>query len=205
MRHSPLIALAACATLLAAGCVSMTPEECLSADWRTVGYEDGAAGRGAETLGDHRSACAEVGVTPDFAAYQRGHREGVRVFCHPANGYRLGRSGYAYTGICPGDLEPAFLDALDEGLFVYGLEAAASEVASAIDAIDYAIDEREENIADAEDALEEGGLSDEERRGMRRILRTLAEEIGELHAERRALTAELREREAEIREHLSPY
>lgn len=202
MRRYALISLAMCAVLLAAGCVSMTPEECLHADWRAVGHEDGAAGRGAATLGDHREACAEVGVTPDFNAYQAGWREGVRLFCHPANAYRLGRGGYTYTGICPADLEPGFLDALDEGLFVYGLEAAVDEVAREIGRVDYAIAENEEDIAEAEERLEQGDLSDEERRRLRQHVRSLDREIGRLEADRRALLVELRVREARLQDHL---
>ena len=191
-----------CAAWLAAGCASMTPEECLHADWRVVGYEDGAAGRGAATLGNHREACAKVGVTPDFAAYQAGRREGVRQFCHPANAYRLGRGGYTYTGICPADLEPGFLDALDEGLFVYGLETAVDEVAGEIGSIDYAIAENDEDMAEAEEQLEQADLSDEERRRLRKHVYELARENGRLEADRRTLVAELRVREARLRDHL---
>ena len=199
----PTIAVLFVASLVATGCASLTPEECLNADWRAIGYEDGVAGRSMDRLGDHRSACAEVGVTPDFAAYQTGHRDGVRAFCHPANAYRLGRGGYAYTGICPGDLEPAFLDALGEGLFIYQLESDVDAVASEIGGVDYAIQERLEEIEDAEVALERDDLSDEERRRLRRLVRGLSREIGQLEAERGDLVAELRARERRLWEYLN--
>ena len=199
-RLLPVLFVAAILTV--AGCASLTPEECLHADWRDIGHADGTAGRGMDTLAKHRKACAEVGVTPNFSAYQAGHREGVRAFCHPANAYRLGRRGYTYTGICPEDLEPRFLDALEEGLFVYQLEVDVADVASAIGAVDHAVEQHVADIENAEHALEHDELSDEKRRSLRRLVRSLSREIGQLEAERTDLVVELRLREEQLRRHL---
>lgn len=188
--------------LLASGCASLTPDECRNADWRAIGYEDGAAGRGTDRLADHRSACAKVAVTPDFTAYQAGHASGVRVFCRPANGYQVGRNGYAYTGICPADLERDFLIALEEGLFVYQLELDVDAVASEIAQVDYDIDDIVEDIEDTEEALERDDLADEERRRLRDHARRLARDLGRLEVHREALVVELREREIELRTHI---
>ena len=64
------IALALLATLLVTGCTTSTlsKDECRAVDWRTVGYEDGVAGRSGEQIGRHRQACAEYGVAPDLDA-----------------------------------------------------------------------------------------------------------------------------------------
>lgn len=195
--------VALCAvSLLAAGCATLTPDECLHADWRAIGHEDGAAGRGVERLAHHRSACAKVAVTPDFAAYQAGHAAGARVFCHPANGYRVGRNGYVYTGICPADLEPEFLAALEEGLFVHQLELDVDAVANEIARVDYEMDEIVEDIENTEDALERDGLADGERRELRDRARRLSRDLGRLEATRGALVEELREREHQLRTHL---
>lgn len=195
--------VAICAVaLLATACASLTPDECLHADWRAIGHEDGAAGRGMERLADHRSACAKVAVTPDFRAYQAGHATGVRVFCHPANGYRVGRNGYAYTGICPPDLEPDFLIALEEGLFVHQLELDVDAVASEIARVDYEIEDIVEDIENTEEALERDGLTDEERRRLRDRARQLSRTLGQLEGHRGGLAAELREREIRLRTHL---
>ena len=43
-----LLVAVSLAAALATGCASMSKEECRYVDWRTVGYEDGAAGRPAE-------------------------------------------------------------------------------------------------------------------------------------------------------------
>ena len=54
--------------LLITGCASLDKQECRLADWRMIGYEDGAAGRSGTRIGDHRAACAQHGVIPDMAA-----------------------------------------------------------------------------------------------------------------------------------------
>jgi hypothetical protein len=45
------------------GCATLGKEECLNADWFTIGFEDGARGYPASRIGDHREACAKHGVT----------------------------------------------------------------------------------------------------------------------------------------------
>src|SRR5687767_3457821 len=72
---------------LATACSSsMSKDECRTVDWRTVGYEDGVAGRAGDRIGDHRRACAEYGVSPNLAAYQAGRTQGLREYCQPHNG-----------------------------------------------------------------------------------------------------------------------
>jgi len=103
--------------LVLAGCASvgMSQAECHTADWRAIGYEDGSQGHSAAALGEHRKACAEHGVTPEFAAYMDGHSNGIAMFCRPRNGYQLGARGYRYGGVCPAGLEEAFLVAHADG------------------------------------------------------------------------------------------
>lgn len=112
--------LAVTALLVLAGCsaTSMSKAECRTADWAAVGYEDGVKGRASDTFGARRKSCAEHGVAANFDAYLGGHEKGLAVFCQPRNGYRLGTSGYRYSGACPGHLEQAFRTAHADG---YGL------------------------------------------------------------------------------------
>ncbi len=98
------------------GCASMSKDECRVVDWRTVGYEDGVAGRASDTIGRYRKACASVGVAPDLDAYRAGRAEGLREYCQPQNGFRAGAHGADYAGFCPADLAPAFTRAYDSGL-----------------------------------------------------------------------------------------
>lgn len=111
----PWIALVPIFVLAVGGCASMSEDECLLADWRTVGYEDGARGATAEALGPRREACADHGVAPDLDAYRRGRDEGLREYCRPERGFALGDGGGRYVGVCPPELEPAFVDAWRAG------------------------------------------------------------------------------------------
>lgn len=47
-------------------CASMSKDECLNANWKTIGYEDGSLGRPETTIQAHRKACAKINVTPDL-------------------------------------------------------------------------------------------------------------------------------------------
>jgi hypothetical protein len=107
--------------VLVSGCSTNTlsKDECLTVDWRTVGYEDGVAGYNGDRIGQHRKACAEYGVTPDFEAYQAGRAEGLREYCQPQNGFRVGASGATYVGACPADLAPPFAVAYESGRELY--------------------------------------------------------------------------------------
>lgn len=107
--------------LALAGCGggAMQEAECMTADWRGLGYEDGAQGYGPEQLTVRRKACAEYGVAPDFQAYMAGREEGLVYYCRPQNGYTVGNSGYRYGGQCPAYLEPAFVAAHTDGFGLY--------------------------------------------------------------------------------------
>ena len=111
-----------------AGCAGMDAEECATADWRAIGYEDGAQGQGAAYFGTHRKACAGHGVMADFDAYLAGRAAGVAHFCRPQNGYRLGLQGEPYAGICPAELEGAFLAAHADGYGLYERGAALDHI-----------------------------------------------------------------------------
>src|SRR5215468_2471108 len=95
----PTLAAVGLATLLA-GCASMSKDECLAVDWRTIGYEDGVEGRSGDRIAEHRKACAKYGVRADLDLYQQGRNQGLREFCQPVNGYRLGVRGGTYYGVC---------------------------------------------------------------------------------------------------------
>ena len=96
----------------------MDEAECRTADWRAIGYVDGAEGRHPSHFGERRKACARHGVAADFDAYLAGRSQGLAQFCRPRNGYRLGSLGRTYPSVCPAGLEEAFAAAHAEG---YGL------------------------------------------------------------------------------------
>ncbi len=118
-RISIVVTLAGLISACASG---MSKEECQVADWHAVGYEDGVQGWPEARVGEHRRACAEHGMGLDFTAYRSGWDDGVRRYCQPGNGYRQGRSGNQYAGVCPPEQEAAFLHAYGHGRELYQLE-----------------------------------------------------------------------------------
>jgi Protein of unknown function (DUF2799) len=97
------------ATLLVGCATGLGKDECRTADWRTIGYEDGLRGLPADRIGAHRVACAKHQVTPDLAAYTEGRERGLLEYCQPRNGFRAGINGWSYANVCPGATEPAFV------------------------------------------------------------------------------------------------
>jgi hypothetical protein len=111
----------------------MSKDECLAVDWRTIGYEDGVEGRPGDHIAEHRKACAKYGVRADLDLYQQGRSQGLREFCQPVNGYRLGAHGGNYYGVCPVELERPFLAAFDSGHQLHVLIARVSNTEAELD------------------------------------------------------------------------
>ncbi|WP_296642352.1 DUF2799 domain-containing protein [Roseinatronobacter sp.] len=105
------------AFLVLTGCASLTQEECLTGDWGGIGQRDGAAGRVADTqFARHVKACADAGITPDRAAWQRGYARGLQNYCTPLSGLNEGVEGRRYRNVCPAATESAFLRGFQIGL-----------------------------------------------------------------------------------------
>jgi len=95
------------AMVLAGGCSSgLSKNECVTADWHMIGYEDGLHGLPAGRIGVHRVACAKFQVTPNLAAYTEGRERGLLEFCQPRNGFRVGLNGWSYANVCSAASEP---------------------------------------------------------------------------------------------------
>jgi Protein of unknown function (DUF2799) len=131
MSATRVLSLGALAYLIA-GCSGMSEQACVTADWRTVGFEDGTLGRSEAGIGRYRQQCSEHGVAPDLESYRAGHAEGVRIYCKESNGFAVGHSGSTYQGVCPADLEPDFVAEYNAGRRLHELESALSSVESRI-------------------------------------------------------------------------
>ena len=98
------------------GCATgMSQDECLSADWRSLGERDGLAGKEPEHFNERAANCAEFGVSADLAAYKGGRDYGLQTYCAPENGFEIGSRGERYRNVCPANLEAAFLEEYDLG------------------------------------------------------------------------------------------
>ena len=109
------------------GCATLNKEECLVADWRLIGYQDGAAGKTVTVLDEYREDCAEYAVVPDLDRYQAGRAQGLQEYCKADNGYRQGESGRGYSGVCPADLEEGFRAAYHKGREIYLARSAVQQ------------------------------------------------------------------------------
>ncbi len=202
-----LIAFLLAGVLLATGCATLGKDECLHADWRSIGYEDGARGLPGSQIGKHRKACAKHGVRPNLDLYERGRREGLREYCIPRKGYYLGLRGNRYNGNCPRDLEGAFLNALEQGRYVYGLEMQLGNKEKALKKKYNQLDVVEQDLADMEAELIKDGTGSSRRRQLLGEIRLLEDEqkvlVGEVDAMEQELVG-LRRNLSQVKEQ-SPY
>jgi hypothetical protein len=116
---------------LLSACASLSPEQCKNADWRQIGYTDGANGEPAGRLQEHASACAKTDIKPDLDAYLSGRMDGLLSYCQPENGFEVGRRGRPdNVGDCPPHLRTPFLDRYREGREINGLESQVQRLRS---------------------------------------------------------------------------
>lgn len=173
-----LIAVAAATgALLLSGCATMNEDQCLVGDWGGQGWSDGAAGRSIGRIEDHAKACAKYGVAPNMSAYLASREDGLRTYCTWRNGFRQGREGASYGGVCAPAEEREFLPAYEDGRRIYAVEQAVSSAESALNSAISRIDNRENKLEAKQRELRQDGLTDEERRRIRDRIREVRDEI----------------------------
>ena len=165
-------------TLIISACSTMNKNECLNADWRTIGYSDGARGYNASRVGQHQSACAEFGVRPDLNAYNSGREQGLGQYCIPTTGYNRGLSGYRYNGVCARHNEREFVDALNYGLAVYKEAQLLKKLKSEYQKEKNYIHKLEDELRFKEDQLVSGRLSKVKAVIILNETKEMAEELG---------------------------
>jgi hypothetical protein len=184
------IGIVAAAAALA-GCNSMSAQECLATDWRTVGYEDGVNGYAGDRIGRYRNACSEHGVTPDLNKYQAGRDEGLREFCKPANGFRIGAHGNGYGGVCPADLDESFVDAYQSGRQLYVLRSRVGSTQGEIHSMRAELDQIDRDLVSIAAKIVDPTLTAEQRAQLIVDTKHLAERKGEIKTRIPQLEGEL--------------
>jgi hypothetical protein len=129
--------------LVLSACETISPEECLAADWYSIGVEDGSKGYPMSRIGAYRKDCAETGVAPDADQYGQGREYGLESFCTYERGYAEGKRGASNRAVCPpGQLEAEFMEGYNAGHYIYGvnqeirgLERELAELRSEMDQI----------------------------------------------------------------------
>ena len=129
MRHRVLVVLPIIALT---GCATMSADQCATADWRALGFEDGSRGETLVKAERREDACADHGYAMDRAVYDSGRHAGLALYCTSQVAYRLGESGRSYTGVCVAHDEEGFLAAYRHGLELYAFTSAVSSAGSAL-------------------------------------------------------------------------
>ena len=144
--------------LFLTSCSTLNKDECKAADWKTIGYADGAHGFMASRIDKHRSACAEYSIRPNLDAYTTGRFEGLQQYCIPTTAYKKGISGYIYNGVCSAHNESTFLDAYNHGLTVYHAKNKLKRLRTQYLQEEHYIIQLERKLHEKEDRLVSGKL-----------------------------------------------
>lgn len=101
------------------GCETMSKEECRSADWFQVGYQDGRDGQARSHIEYIAESCAKTNIIPDRGRYFYGRDEGLREYCTAEHGFYLGKNGTSYNHVCPPESVGGFEASYNEGHRIY--------------------------------------------------------------------------------------
>lgn len=186
-----------------AGCSSMSANECMATDWRTVGYEDGASGYSGDRVGKYRKACGKHGIAPDLDQYQAGRNRGLEEFCRPMNGFRVGESGRGYHGVCPASLDGPFLEAYESGRRLYTLRGRVNDTADDIESLKVESDRLDASIASAAAKILDPALTTEQKAQLLVDSKNMAERKGEIRARIPQLEASLQMYQRELDDYRS--
>jgi hypothetical protein len=142
---APWLALLA-VSLLLAGCESLSPAECATADWRQLGVQDGMRGR-TDRAADYYESCSKAGITVNVASYRAGRNEGLQSYCQPGNALNEGLAGNSYEGVCPAPLDPNFRN-------IHGIAWRDQEARKNLARLQYEQDQMQAELRDAKTADE---------------------------------------------------
>ena len=115
------------------GCATMSPEECLQANWEEVGYDDAVEGYPVSRSSEHREACASTGVQVDFELYRNGHALGLPYYCTRETGFETADHGGDFATQCRRETFPDYVMGYREGLDVFALKTEMREIEIQID------------------------------------------------------------------------
>lgn len=108
------------------GCATITRDQCSNLNPRSQGYADGQKGRTTEAMdktmrtcqsGDRMGSIQDVSVFKN--EYLKAYQEGLKQYCTPENGERVGLLGEDYYGVCPKEVEAPFLKEYLYALKIY--------------------------------------------------------------------------------------
>ncbi|MCY4427184.1 MAG: DUF2799 domain-containing protein [Halieaceae bacterium] len=158
----------------------MSENECLNADWRLIGHDDGQSGKPRSILGAYRKDCAQYGVTPNQHEYEEGRDQGLTFYCTRDNGYRVGRSNPVYKGVCPAVLEIDFQNGYEMGRSVNRAVSRVERVNSLIRYTRRDMVDLEDEIRELQREVQSDQLSREESAVKQDRIASMNRQIGRL-------------------------
>ena len=111
---------------------SVSGDPCRNADWFEVGRVDGLSGIPANAS-TYVGRCVSLGVAIDDELYTGGWQRGLVDYCTPDRAFDAGRSGESYSGVCPANLEGAFLKRFKLGERISAIEKKNILIESEVD------------------------------------------------------------------------
>ncbi len=111
---------------------AVSGDPCRNADWFEVGRVDGLSGVPTEAS-TYVNRCVSLGVAIDEELYNGGWQRGLVDYCTPERAFDAGRSGESYSGVCPANLEVAFLKRFKLGERISALEKKNILIESEVD------------------------------------------------------------------------
>jgi hypothetical protein len=197
-RNTLFIGAILAVLVLLQGCATLNKDECMLADWRLIGYQDGVAGKSAAVVGTYREDCAKHAVVPDLDAYRAGREEGLQQYCTVDNGYRLGNTGRGFAAVCPAALAQGFRDAYDAGRELYLARSAVNNTHSNINSRKQTLSDLEKNRAEKLAALISDGLKADQRVMILYEVNELQQEMNSVEDEIVDLEFDLEDQEARL-------
>jgi hypothetical protein len=197
-RNTLFIGAILAVLVLLQGCATLNKDECMLADWRLIGYQDGVAGKSAAVVGTYREDCAKHAVVPDLDAYRAGREEGLQQYCTVDNGYRLGNTGRGFAAVCPAALAQGFRDAYDAGRELYLARSAVNNTHSNINSRKQTLSDLEKNRAEKLAALISDGLKADQRVMILYEVNELQQEMNSVEDEIVDLELDLEDQEARL-------
>lgn len=193
------LALCSALAVVLSGCATLNKDECLTADWYQIGYEDGARGYSDTRIASHREACAKHGISPVFRDYQDGYDEGVIRFCTASNGFAQGKKGYSYSGICPASMEATFLDGYEAGKKIYVVQRQISSLVSEQRQNEASIEAMQNQIIDKTNMMLADETSVADRYSLNAEISQMQQDLGALEERNKQIIVETAEAQAKLK------
>jgi len=163
-------------------CAVMSKQECVSADWRQVGYDVGVDGNTdiSDQFNRREQTCVKHGTSANWQQFQQGHSDGIVQYCQLGNALELGASGHSQVideQVCAERDYPGFRQAFDVGYQLYVLRSRARDSHSALVNLSDSRDHHEQSNRRIRHRLREGDIDEDERRRLRYRLRENRDDI----------------------------